>query len=68
MTNPDDSKPKIIVDDDWKTQVQAEKAALKEQEAQEQKENSKKDDAPADDTAAAVDTAEATSDLSLIHI
>ena len=40
MTNSDDSKPKIIVDDDWKSQVQAEKAAFKEQEALKAKEAS----------------------------
>ena len=43
MTNPEDSEPKIIVDDDWKTQVQAEKAALKEQEALNQGEESDDD-------------------------
>lgn len=40
MTNSDDSEPKIIVDDDWKSQVQAEKAAFKEQEALKAKEAS----------------------------
>ena len=48
MTNPEDSEPKIIVDDDWKTQVQAEKAAFKEQEALKKDESSGGD---ADDNA-----------------
>ena len=30
--NTEDQEPKIIVDDDWKTQVQAEKEALKQME------------------------------------
>ena len=40
MTKSEDSEPKIIVDDDWKSQVQAEKAAFKEQEALKAKEAS----------------------------
>ena len=39
MSNSDESEPKIIVDDDWKTQVQAEKEALKEKEAKEKEES-----------------------------
>lgn len=35
MTSSDDQEPKIIVDDDWKTQVQAEKEELLKKEAEE---------------------------------
>ena len=33
MNNPDQKKPKIIIDEDWKTQVQEEKEALKHSES-----------------------------------
>lgn len=33
MTDSNEQEPKIIVDDDWKSQVQAEKEELKKQEA-----------------------------------
>lgn len=34
MTDSDEQAPKIIVDDDWKSQVQAEKEELKKKEAE----------------------------------
>ena len=34
MTDPDPNKPKIIVDEDWKSKVQSEKEAAKEAAAQ----------------------------------
>ena len=44
MTEPDPKNPKIIVDEDWKTRVQTEKEALKEEKATEEKETPKSDD------------------------
>ncbi len=38
----DQEKPKIIVDDDWKSQVQAEKEALKDHEEKDQDEGEQK--------------------------
>lgn len=61
MTDPNynEPTPKIIVDDDWKSQVQAEKEELKKKEAEAQETES---DSSSEASAAPVDSAAGQSD------